>query len=420
MIDKGNILFGSGCLAIGLAGGYFLSQKSSSASTHPASNQARVTKSARPASERTEARMNSEARKFQQSIPPADSYTERNQWLENLEVGKIGALIDALCTDVGPDGLKYQDKSFLDEALKKWWKEDREGAIRWASQLPAGGLKRYIMKFSLGELLKDDVPLALAMSEGYQTEDPEWSHVAFQDTHITNSITEALKKPATTAEEMLALFSKLSRGTGTTGSGTGDYPENFDFRKFLEGIDAASQKDEKRPSFMPSDVLYSWAKADPQAAAEWFLSMAENERDVAFQNWVDIAKAVSSNSGPRAYHEWAAGIIAQATKKQRAAIFEETSDQDAMGIAASIPDVGLRDTVLAAAARRNSGTVGQTEQTINFLSQISTPEARLQAITNDQGQYAYWIKAYTIPASVWKKLGFTREQFDAALDKVQR
>lgn len=293
MIDKGNILFGSGCLAIGLAGGYFLSQRSTSASSPPVSNQVPTTKSARHAGERTEARMNSEARKFQQSIPRSDSYSERNQWLENLEAGKIGALIDALCTDVGPDGLKYQDKSFLDAALKKWW-------------------------------------------------------------------------------------------------------------------------------IMPSDVLYSWAKADPQAATEWFLSMAENGRGVAFQDWADIAKAVSCSSGPLAYHEWAAGIIAQATKKQRAAIFGETSDQDAMGIAASIQDVGLRDTVLAAAARRNSGTVGQTEQTIHFLSQISTPEARLQAITNDQGQYAYWIQTYTIPASGWQKLGFTREQFDAALDKVQR
>ncbi|MEX1113855.1 MAG: hypothetical protein WEB53_01305 [Akkermansiaceae bacterium] len=419
MIAPGKLLLGSGCLALGLAGGYFLSQNGKSASSPPILT-APLIKSARPASERTQAKRDGETRKFRQSIPPSDQYVERTQWLENLAVDKIAALIEALCTDIGPDGLQYQDKSFLEKALKKWWQEDREGTLKWASQLPSGGFKRYIMKFSLGELLKDDAPQALAMSEAYQAEDPEWSHVAFQDTHVWNSITEALKKPATTAEEMLAQFSKLSRGTGTTGSDVGSYPENFDFRKLLEEIDAGNLKDEKRPSFMPSDVLHGWAKADPKAATEWFLLMADNQRDVAFQDWADIAKAVSISSGPRGYHEWAAGIIAEATPKQRSAIFENTNDQDAMGIAASISDVGLRDTVLAAAAQRNSGTSGQTEQTINFLSQISTPEARLQAITNDQGQYAWWIKTYTIPASGWQKLGLTREQFDDALDKVQR
>lgn len=404
---------GTGCLAIGLAGGYLLPRGGNVAS--PAAVEAPATKSARSASGRAVASRSDEARKFRQSIPAADKYTERTQWLESLETGKLAIVIESLCMDAGPNGLAYPDKSLLENALKKWWKEDREGAIKWASQLPSGGIKRFMMKFTLEELLKDDAPRALEISEAYAAEDAGWSQVDFRDKSVGTVIDAAWEKPATTAEEMLDLYSQLSRGSGVTGSNLGRYPDDFDFRKFLDGIDARNREDKKQPSGMPSDALEAWAKRDPQAATEWFLTLTENGGYVTFQEWADIATAVSTTSGPQAYYEWTAEVIARSTEKQRKAIFENTGNSDALGIANQITDVVLRDTVLAAVARRNSGTVGNSEQTIDFLSRISTPEARLQAIRKDASQYAWWLKTYPISDAAYGKLGLTKEQFAAAI-----
>jgi hypothetical protein len=303
----------------------------------------------------------------------------------------------------------------LKKALDRWWVQDREGALAWVANLPAGTTKRYFMKTLLAELLKDDSARALTLSEAFQAEDPTWKHVDFHDQHIGLLIDEAWKSPQASAEAILDYFSQLSRGGGCTGQAGNHYPENFDFRKFFDGIVAQNSKDKKGPSKMPSDVLEGWAKVDPQAATQWFLDNAERQVAVSFQDWDDIAQAVSAKNGPQTYHEWAADIITQASDAQRKAILESVGDQDALGIVSSLTDIGLRDLVLGAMARKNSGTVGKTDQTIDFLAKISTPEARLQAIKKDNSQYEWWMKKYPPDAAAFQKLGLTREQVSAAV-----
>lgn len=365
--------------------------------------------------ERAEIRKNEVAKKLIQLIPAPDDYSGRDKWLENLATGDLPALIDSLCTGIGPDGLEYSDKALLEKALKKWWAQDREGALAWVANLPGGSTKRYFMKNLLAAMLKDDSARALTLSAAFQVEDPAWNHVGFHDQHIGLLIDEAWKKPGASAEEMLNFYSQLSRGNGSAGSPLGKYPENFDFQKFLNETASQNEKDKKRSSSMPTDVLEGWAKVNPSAAARWFLESTEMKTDVPFQEWEDIAKAVSEKNGPQAYYEWAADVISQASAGQLKVILESVSDQDAMGIVSTLDDVGLRDQIFATRARKNSGTSGKADQTIDFLAKISTPEARLRAIKADGSQYQWWMKKYPPDASSWQKLGLTQEQVSAAL-----
>ena len=417
MIDTGKVLIGIGGLAVGLAAGYLIPRGgagNAESNFHPP-KPAVATKSARTEADRTEALKNRPAKKLLQSIPDSNSYSERAKWLENLSTGDLPALIAGLCEEIGPEGLEYQDKSFLGDALKKWWADDREGALAWVTNLPTGASKRFFIKEVLSKLLKDDAGRALAMSEAFQTEDAKWKHVDFHDQHVDILIDKAWLAPTASADAMLDLYSQLSRGSGYSGSDLGRYPESFDFRKFLDGIASQHAKDKKHPSGMPTDVLEGWAREDPQAAAVWFLDSVEKGSGIPFQKWDNIAKAVSTKSGPQAYHEWAADVISQASAGQRKVILESVSDQDAMGIVSSLDDIGLRDQILGTMARKNSGTAGRTDQTIDFLAKISTPEARLRTIKQDGSQYEWWMKKYPPDPSSWQKLGLTQEQVAAAL-----
>jgi hypothetical protein len=173
-MNTGKVLIGLGSLVVGLAGGYFIprSDERIPEPTSQSSRAAVATKSARSAAERTAVRKNEVAKKLIQSIPASDDYSGRDKWLENLATGDLAALMDSLCTGIGPDGLEYPDKALLEKALKKWWAQDREGALAWVANLPAGSTKRYFMKNLLAALLKDDSARALTLSAAFQAEDP--------------------------------------------------------------------------------------------------------------------------------------------------------------------------------------------------------------------------------------------------------
>jgi hypothetical protein len=406
MKAEASIWIGLSGMAIGLAVGYLIPRGAPLVTTSESISVS--TKGSRVAAKNPESQQKDRSRNLLQSIP--DKYTAREEWLDQLASPDLAALIEGLCDQVGPDGLESESKSLLENALKKWWKNDRESALAWVMNLPSGAKKRFLMKFVLSELLKDDTSQALVLSEAFQAEDPKWDHISFNDKYVDLIIDKAWEKPNATADGMLDLFSRLSRGNAYSGTALGRYPENFDFARFLDGIASQHKKDGKHPSGMPTDVLEGWARVDAQAAAQWYLDSIENGADFPFQKWDNIAQTVSTRNGPQAYHQWAAAVIAQTSEEQRKEIFESVSDQDAVGIASSINDTLLRDEVFARMARKNSGTVGKLDQTVDFLAKISTPEARLQAIKNDGSQYAWWFEQYPPDSATWLKLGLTREQ----------
>jgi len=410
-------LIGFGGLAVGLVAGYHIPRGGGEVLV-PTTSEVRPatgTRGTKSVAERASIQRDIAAKKFVRSIPRADDFSGREKWLATLSLDDLPKLIDSLCANIGPDGLDYSDKDLLTKGFKKWMAEDREGVVAWIANLPAGPTKRYFMKSLLGEMLKDDPARALTLSEAFQVEDPEWKHTAIRDQRFDLLISEAWKKPNATADEMLNLYLQLDRGGGCGGSSLGKYPEGFDFQKFLDGVVSQYEKDKKYPSSMPSDVLEGWARVNPGAAAQWFFASAENQQGVPFQEWADIAKAVSQTSGPDAYFEWTADIISSVSSKQIESIVRGLSEPDVIGVTSRMTDIGLRDQVFTIAAAKH--LYARNDQTVEFLAKISTPEARLNAIKQNSYSYARWVNEYPPDQTAWQKLGLSREQVDAVLPK---
>ncbi len=371
-----------------------------------------VTRSARPPQRSAAELRVSAAEKLVRTIPAKDSYTERKKWFEDLPTSELSSLIEGLCQNIAPDGLAYQDKSLLEEALKRWCTEDRDGAVVWVKQLPAGPSKRYFMKQLMKQLYESAPEQALAMSEDYQAEDPEWSHEEAKEVYVGKRIDKAWNKPDVTAAEMLALYAELPRSDGSGGTNQSKYPENFDFQTFLDGIATWNKKDSKQPGTMPSDVLEVWAKRDPNAAAQWLLKTAETGTSVPFQDWDDIAKGVTKTSGVEAYYTWLGDLLPQTSDKQLQVIGQQVEARDAMGIADAVTDPYARDRVLVAISNRSDIELATT-----LLGEISSPEVKLKAIKERSFTFERWLDDGKLTPAMLQSLGLSEAQLRAVITR---
>lgn len=354
------------------------------------------------------------AQQLLRSIPDREKYSEREKWQKELSTDQIPTLLEALSVGIGPEGLDYSDKDLIEKSIKRWLTESPEECAAWINQLEPGGIKCHFLKTMLEELLKSDPERALAMSESYQAEDPLWKHGDLQYKHVKGKIDKAWKKPDVTAEEMLAVFSELPRGESSGGSNIDSYPENFDFQAFLDGIASWNEKDRKQPGTMPTDVLETWARRDPQAAAQWFLQTSEKNVSVPFQEWKNIARAVSATSEAAAYHQWTADLLGQVSEKQFDKIAGNIEPRDMLDVADAIEDHHLRDRTLQTMA--GSQASKGPAQAIALYGEISTPEARLAAIKKDSSYYfRKWLEEKSITAADWRKLGLTEAQVRAVV-----
>jgi len=351
-----------------------------------------------------------------QSIPPHNDYSARAEWVRNLPQGEIPSLVAGLCADVGPSGLEYEDRRLIDEALEKWWKADSVALLEWLKQLPNGGTKRYLVSSLLQDLARNDPSRAAALAESFKAQDPDWNDSELQDNLVKQDVDETWKRPGVTADEMLQLYSRFSRGNITSGERVGMYPLDFDFRKFLDGMNGLRQQDGKNPAQIPSDTLEAWAKIDPEAAVQWFVESESMEPHggVYYARWEQIASGIAATSGPQAYHQWAADIVGQPQQgKLRDLILQHSSDADLLGIIEKIGNVAQRDDALAFVVGNSS--YWRSEDNIEKLALISTPEARLRVIAQNPDRFGSWIKRGMADPSFWPRAGLTTEQVSTTL-----
>jgi len=347
-----------------------------------------------------------------QSIPPAGNRQARQDWLQGLTPTELGELLESLCQSAGPSGLEGEEKGLVNTALQKWWQKDGEGLIAWLRRLPRGGSKNYLLNNLLRWLAGADSRKAMALAESFKAQDPEWD-----DSELLNKIVErearaAWEKPGVTAEEMLAIYSRASRGNNSVGFQQRTYPLNFDFRKFLDGMVSLNRQDGKNPALMPPDILQAWAKTDPEAAIRWLVDYEKNKKTngaVPFVGWENIMGGVIARSGPQAYHQWAANIVTQSDEGLRDMVIRQSNDADLVGIVQQISNPAQRDEVLASAIKGDRW--GRDE--INLLAMISTPEARLRVIATKFN--SNWIERAKTDPSLWQRIGLTQEQVNAAL-----
>lgn len=352
------------------------------------------------------------------SAPARTDHRAKMEWLQKLPAAELPRLVTELCQSAGPDGLGNDERRLLSGAIDRWWREDGTGLLAWLKQLPSNRSKQYLVEKLLEKVSSEDPAQAAALAESFKSADPQWDNSPMFDNLLEKEVNQAWERPGVTADEMLALYSRFSRGNRCQGTYLKTYPEGFDFRKFLDGMAALNRQDGKNPARMPPDILQAWAKADPQAAADWLLQHEATKREggeVSFVEWEDIVNGITARSGPQAYHQWAAGIVTQGEGELRTAILKESNDQQLAGIVAQIPGAAARDAVLSAAIA-SSSNYGRDDLT--RLGLVSTTEARLRVIAENADNLAELIRRGRNDPSLWPRVGLTPEQVATALAKA--
>jgi hypothetical protein len=257
---------------------------------------------------------------------------------------------------------------------------------------------------------ESDPDLAMRMAEDFKSRDPEWDLDDFQEKTVSKAIEKAWENPNSTAEQMLELYTNLPTDTsGTMGSGIKDYPENFDFRKFLDGLYALTEQG-KKPSRLPNDALTAWARNDPQAATAWFMEVSEKGiKHLPFQEWSDISSAVADTHGTQAYYEWASKVLSGASDNFLKKEFRP-SGSDLLGIAAATQNPVARDRILTHGLRN-----ADIESTLRYLGMMSSPEIRLRAISENSWHFQKVNEQFLLDDAVFQELGLTREQVKEAI-----
>lgn len=352
------------------------------------------------------------------SRPPADDEKSRAEWLQNLSRADLPQVMSEMCQIAGPNGLSNDDRWLLNGVLEKWWREDEAGLLAWLRQLPNNRSKRYLIATLLQRMGSTNPSRAMALAESFKTADPEWDNAKLLNSFVEREVNKAWQRPGVTAEEMLTLYGRYSRGGNCVGHPLKTYPSDFDFRKFLDGMAALNRQDGKHPARMPPDILQVWAKVDPQAAAQWFLqynSTKEKNGKILFVGWEDVENGITARSGPQAYHQWAAGIVAQGKGEIRDAILRESDDQQLAGIIGQIADPAARDAALSAAIASYESS-GSDE--LGRLGLISSPEARLRVIAENSNDLYGLIERGKNDPTLWPRVGLTSEQVAEALSKA--
>ena len=345
------------------------------------------------------------------------SAEERHRQLQELPPEAFPTLIAELCSDIGPEGVDFQEQYLIRDGLRKWWYINREALLQWVASRPNSGTKRYLMSQILKDLLWEEPERAKTLAEAYRLQDAKWAEKEYNNIMISGPIEAAWQNPQTTADQMLALYKRANRGSHTQGSGVGIYPEGFDFRKFLDGMDAMDEADGLQSSIMPGDTLTAWAKQDPQQAAQWLLQATAkwNEQSrfgrTIGGGWQDIARAVAGNRGPQAYYDWVAKFVGDLDETSRRSLLSAYGREgDVLGILSATKDATTRDKVLTSAMGASD-----TEQTLTYLKMLSTPEARLSAIKSNRQNLAELTKDFEVDKSVYRQLGLTETQVQEAL-----
>jgi hypothetical protein len=385
--------------------------KASTASTHRAdrmSSNVPLT-----GAQRTEA-----ALQVYQSMPPTKRLkefgrSESDEWVENLPANEIPLFLEGICAaNSGPEGMGWEKKSLVNRALRKWWKADRQAVLSWVSGLPPGPTKRFLTSELLESLVYGSDPaLAMQLAKDFKARDPEWDMEAFEEKVVGDAINTAWKNPDATAEQMLELYSQLPDGKkSVTGMGINTYPENFDFRKFLDGLFTLVEQD-KQPRRIPMDALTEWAKIDPQAATAWFIETTEKGRGkIPFQNWSNISKAVADAHGTQAYYEWASKVLSGASDNFLKRGFPNPTGSEILGIAGATQNPAARDRILAHGLRG-----ADIQSSLRYLGMMSSPEARLRAISENSYHFQKANEQFQLDDAVFRDLGLTREQVNEVI-----
>lgn len=333
---------------------------------------------------------------------------ERENFLNEIAPADRLAALEAIASHAGIDGLPYDMRELISSIIYKWGNENFDDAWASAGRIQNEGTRRHVLSRLLS-LLKDKDPERafelhmeqLALDSNFSSEAP---------------VVILSKKAGENAEAFLSVLERLPFGGGGRAR-VMDFADGFDFKKVAdEGIALKERRGSGIPSHFAANFFESWAKTDALAAHEWW-----RENGNLFTNdWSGIYKGVEQGSTLEAASRWAAELLV-----------DETDDKLRMRMLSGIlsgnqlvrrlevlidemPDDVSRDGLLGDALLSDNGFY-----LAEFaISELSSPEARLAAITRMAGRYSNrHVQEFSdAQFAAW---GLTRERVEQALPENQ-
>ena len=187
---------------------------------------------------------------------------EREAVLASLSPEEFPALLAEFKECVGIYELNYEEKDLFDELVKAWYAKAPETALAWLHNLPKPDDQERALGAIVDGLVATDLDAALALLR--QQGSYVCGHVTIPDILLE-------KAPAHGANTLMEICRLgLNPGSCTVGLSL-TYPDDFDFKRVLDGLAEAKAAFGKDAGFslLPTNLVGEWTQRDPQAAWAW-------------------------------------------------------------------------------------------------------------------------------------------------------
>lgn len=164
----------------------------------------------------------------------------------------------------GLSGLDNPGDNQLRQLFNAWDAKAPEAALAWLRALPKPEDRHRLLWDIVDKIAESNLDGAVSILRQYGTDD-EGFIVIIPD--------KLLEKAVDQGEDKLLEVCKLGlkRGGDWPSSCQMSYPEDFDFRRVLDGLAAAQAEmgEQARFAIVPSNLISEWAKRDFQGAWAW-------------------------------------------------------------------------------------------------------------------------------------------------------
>ncbi|GAA5484639.1 hypothetical protein Hsar01_03885 [Haloferula sargassicola] len=234
-----------------------------------------------------------------------ESYPDAVKAVDELSREDIPTALDSISSTAGIRGLQWPEKNILNKLVNRWYEEDSEAALAWIQSLDHPGNRQFFLEQIASSMAIADVSKAVEFMETHF--DASSSPVDFP-----NNLFDLAAK---VNPDLLVRACALSIRKGSSGSAMlVQFPIDFDFAGCLGGFEDLAKRMQPGESIsnMPSNLLSSWAKADPQAAYEWTTSIRKEEwaSRLPFHFGVnDFFEGYAEASSPETYGNFVAEVL---------------------------------------------------------------------------------------------------------------
>ncbi len=334
---------------------------------------------------------------------PTLSDEDRKVYYKNLAPGDRAALVGNLIKESDPSGRSDNLDCLLTSIIEIWVNEDFEGAWAWSLKLENDSSRRYMVGMLLDQLDKKDPARALDLYVEVA------SNSGFIGSNVPyHALTGVTLSDANNFIDFLGKM-PLAKGGGANGLVDCEFAKDFDFQRAADGTLDLQRKNNELPKPFPSNFIEAWAERDPNAAFAWLANL--QQVNSPYFTFDDLLEGIEKKGIPGDASAWVAKKIEQ-SETFRKVIIEKmaySSPAKINGVTMTLSDSSSRDrflTDLLVSGHRSSNC-----NFINLLSEMSSPQARLEAFSQIKNDGTYL--SYKILQTQYQAWGITRQQIEA-------